>query len=939
VIAARLIGFSAHSVVLHAKYQGALKWDEVPMRPQPNGSGYQLLFAGLSDSLEYYVQADDAQSKRFVVRVKDLPAVKRLRVAVHYPASTGLKDAIDDPGGDIRAVEGSQAEVSVLTDKPLEHGLLVFENGSRIALGAGEGNWSRATLPIKKDGSYHIAALDNGEAVRVTDDYFIEAKKDEPPSVRILQPGRDPHVSPIEEVPVTVDVADDFGVHDVDLHYSVNGGAEQVRPLLKGKNVKEAQGKTLLSFEDFKLAPGDLVSFYATARDGEHTSRSDIVFAQAEPFDFKFRQSQQAGGGGGGEGDQSNNISERQKEIIAATWNQMKDGAKERGALEQNEQFLSSMENKLGEQAKALAERMGNRELAGANPEFEEFSKAMLKASDDMSKAVGQLGTGKWNDALPPEQQALQSLLHAESLFREIQVAFGQRGGGGMGASGQERELARLFDLELDTSKNQYETGQSATPPGQDQQKQIDDALQRLKELARRQQELAEQQHSQQQEFQQRWEQEQLRREAEQLRQQMQQLSQNSQGQSGQAQESAQSAQSSGQSQSGQQGGRAQSGRNRESMHQGMDALRRAEDEMRSAVSNHDSTAQRRAAGELAQAQSQLNDMLHQQAGNSVSDLAEKAKELAARQRDLGNRVKDLYGAGGINTLRPNQTAGGESAGAQEMPEMNGPDFAGRWRRRYLQSPGQPATGKEKALASEGERLSKQMEQLQQQMQQQAQRLGGEQPDATRKLRKALSDAEQQELAVRMQKNSDWLRGGYGSQVWPMEDSITAGTDQLTRGLQEAQQALNDGKSAAGSSEDAQMAQALAEVRSLREKLESQVRQSPQNGDGKPSIGGDVRPGDAIQNLNGLRSQLGRNDRQLNGYLIEAVGSLRQVNAQAGLLDARLSQDAIANLGRLELELARRLGQGNADARTGTPENAPENYRQAVADYFRMLSK
>ena len=118
-----------------------------------------------------------------------------------------------------------------------------------------------------------MAALDGSEAVRISDDYFIEAKKDEPPSVKIARPGRDPHVSPIEEVPVTVEAADDFGVQGLDLHYSVNGGPEQVVPLLKKKGAKEAKGETTLYLENFKLVPGDLVSFYATARDASKTSR------------------------------------------------------------------------------------------------------------------------------------------------------------------------------------------------------------------------------------------------------------------------------------------------------------------------------------------------------------------------------------------------------------------------------------------------------------------------------------------------------------------------------------------------------------------------------------------------------------------------------------------------------------------------------------------
>jgi hypothetical protein len=974
MISAQLIGFSSSHVVLHAKYQNSLKWEEIPMQGQRDGNGYQFLFAGLSDSLDYYVQAGDAQSKQFTVRVKDLPHVEHLRVGIHFPAGLGLKDAVQDPGGDIRAVEGSEANVSVLTNKPLDHGVLVFEDGSTAPLSAANENWAKATLAIKKDGTYHIAALDDGQTVRISDDYFIEAKKDEAPSVRILRPGGDPHLSPIEEMPVTVEAADDFGVKNVELHYSVNGGAEQVKSLAKGDS-KEVQRTTTFYLEDFKLAPGDLISFYATAKDGSHDSKSDIIFAQAEPFDFKFRQSQQAGGGGGGAGDQGSDISQRQKEIIAATWNQLKSGSSDAAALTQNARFLAGLEGKLGEQANALAQRMGNRELTANNPQFEEFSKSMQKASQEMSKATAELEPGKWTNALPPEQQALQSLLHAESIFRDIQVSFGQNSGGGGGANGQERELSRLLDLELDKSKNQYETEQ-ATQENSGQQQEIDAAMQRLKELAQRQQELAEQKPSQQQDFQQRWEQEQLRREAEQLRQQMQQLAQNSQSgspqssssQSGQQQSSSGGSSSSTRSgsQSQRQSGResAQMRRNAESMQQAMNSLRQAEEEMRSAVSNHDAAARQRAANELAQAQNILRDLARQQAGNGLSDLTAKARDLAANQKDLADRVKDLYGAKGVNTLQPNENGAGE--GGPQMPEMNGPGYAMGFRRpRYLPTPGRPASPEEKALAAQGERLADQMQQLQNQAQQQAQALSGEQPDAARKLSKALSDAEQQELAERMRKNSDWLRQGYGSQTWPMQDSITAGTEQLMRQMQQAEQALNNGKQGGGDSDD-KTSQALAQVRALREQLQAQSRQGGQQssgqssqsgqpgqqsgeamqrgsdsryGGGRPTIGGGANDQDMLRDLYALRSQFGRGDRQLNEYFDDAIGLLRHAPGQAGLLDARINQDAITSLGRLELELERRLGQQNKGARTVAPETAPDGYRDAVASYFRTLSK
>ncbi len=993
LISAQLMGFSAKNVVLHAKYSAALKWEELPMQTEPSGNGYQLLFPGLSDSLEYWVQAGDAQSKHFTIAVKDLPGVKRVRVAVHYPSNIGLEDVVDDPGGDIRAVEGSRADVSVLTDKPLEHGVLVLENGKRVPLTATEGNWLKATLPITKDGSYHVAALDEGDAVRITDDYFIEAKKDEAPSVRIVKPGRDPHVSPIEEVPITVEAADDFGVKSLELHYSVNGGPDQTLPLAKGKSGKEAQGKTTLSFEDFKVAPGDLVSFYATARDATHTSRSDIVMAQAEAFDYKFRQSQQSGGGGGGggAGDQGNKISERQKEIIAATWNQLKDGGKDKAALAENARFLSDLQGKLGEQAKALAERMASRELQGTSPEFEQFSKSMQEASADMGKAVDQLKPAKWNDALGPEQKALQSLLRAESIFRDIQVAFGkQQGGGGSGSSGQEGELARLFDLELDTQKNQYETGQSASPAGGEaQQKSLDEAMQRLKDLAKRQQELAEQQHSAQQQFQQRWEEEQLRREAEQLRQQLQQLAQNQQGQQGSPSSSQSSSSSSSQGQSSsssqgssssrQSGQAGQSGQSQQSMRQAMESLRRAEDEMRNAVGSKDTTAQQRAASQLAAAEKALNDRMHQQSGDALSGLAQKAEQLAHDQKELADRVKDMYGAKGVNTARA-EGQPGQDGGKPVMPEMSGPGYqGGYYRRRYFPEPERNATAKEKSLAAENDRLSEQMNQLQKEMQQQAQGMSGEQPEAARKLRKALSEAEQEELAVRMQKNGDWLRRGYGSQMWPMEDSVTAGTERLRQQVQEAQQTAANGKQGADAAGDDKMAQALAQVRSLREQLQRQSGRpgseqgsqqgsqpgqagaqspgqgtsesaqggqpgqrggySPQGGGQQTFGGGAGQTQDAAQALSVLRSQVGRGDRQLNNSFNDAIGYLRHAPGQSGLLDARINEDAVTSLERLELELMRRAGQQQAGARTGAPEAAPEQYRDALAEYFRTLSK
>ncbi len=951
-ITAQLIGFSTRRVLLHARYGGSARWEETAMQPAADSDNYQFVFPAVSDAVEYYVQADSAQSKHFKISVKDLPAVKRLRVLLRYPSGLGLADVSQDPGGDIRAVQGSRAEVSVLTDRRLEHGVLVLDNGQKIELADGDGNWKKTEIPITKDGSYHVAAIDGGETIRISEDYFIEAKKDEAPSVRIVRPGHDPRVSPIEEVPVAVEAADDFGVKSLELHYSINGGDEQVARF-KSKGGKDEQGHTTLYLENFKLAPGDVISMYGTASDANQTTRSDILFAQAEAFDYKFSQSQQSGGmGGGGAMDDNTNISERQKQIIAATFNELRGESKSKSSLQEQARFLSDTEGKLGAQAKTLAERMGNRELSQANPEFEKFSKLMTFASSEMGEAVGQLQPAKWKDALVPEQKALQSLLRAEAIFRDIQVAFGQQGGGS-GGSGAQRELARMFDLELDTSKNQYETGQQQNEMASQQQKAIDAAFERLQMLARRQQELA-QQHSQQQPAEQRWQEEQLRREAEELRRQMEQLASNSQNGQQQSQSQNGSQSSSGSSQSGRQGSEGRQGKQQgnevsQAMRQASDALRQAEDEMRNAVGNGDAAAQQRAAGQLAEAQRQLSAALHRSAGNSLSDLSQQADSLAQQQRDVASRMKQMYrqqaGANGTNEL---SSILGESG---EMPEMNDPDnprFGYGYRRRNWQQELRPTyrpSEEEKALAGDKEKLARQLEELQRGMEQQQENLQSTAPNAANKVRRALSDAEQKELALRMQKNAQWIREGYGDKNLAMEDNVTAGVDQLSRDLRSAQQALaSDQENGQGNQND-KTAQALAQVRQLREMLERAQQgknggqQSGQQAGAQAQVGSQ---GQGSQQQGGSPSQSGS---QAQAGSQQQGGSQPQAGSQAqaggpggGTTEGTLSRGyAEGGIDRRDLQEA--IGQLSAlRGQISGQDRALGNYFGGTLGYLRDLN-
>ena len=249
----------------------------------------------------------------------------------------------------------------------------------------------------------------------------------------IARPGGDYRASPIEEVTVAVKAQDEFGLKDLDLHYSVNGGPEKTVRLLKQPGDKQASGSSVLALEDFKLVPGDLVSVYATAKDARAESHTDMLFIQVDPFEREFSQSQQAGGGGGGGGgggqrDDPSEISRREKEIdrrdVQAAERQ--EGDREAGGRDREVPLRGA-----GHAAQPVA--VARRPARGARADAREQGVQRVSAGDDRG--------GRGDDArprrssssrsgrtrFPSEQKALQHLLRAEATFRQIEVAFGAR--------------------------------------------------------------------------------------------------------------------------------------------------------------------------------------------------------------------------------------------------------------------------------------------------------------------------------------------------------------------------------------------------------------------------------------------------------------------------------------------------------------------------------
>lgn len=520
VVRATPWGFEPGAMRLHAAFASGPGWERADMSAAGEDASEFVLVA-VTEPVEYYVSAGSLNSERFRVDVADLPVVETLALDVTWPTWTGVATRRQFEG-DVAGVEGTRVAIEATADLPFAGAHLVRDGVAQPM--EVEGRVGAAGFEIDRAGAWHLAVLHEGALVRVTEEFAIDLAVDTPPEVEFAFPGRDRSVTSIEELALRFRARDDFGVEGLALEYSVNGGPSIRRELLDERDT-DVTGGALLMFEDLTtpedeapraLRPGDVVSFFAEARDREQATRSALYFADVRPFDRRYRERQSQGGGGGG--GQGIDIAARQRDIVSATWNLMLErdrGERSGKELEDRTDVLALLQERLMEQIDTLIARSEGRGLS-ASAEIDVFVTELARAREFMTPAAERLAEHALDEALPLEQKALQHALAAEAGLREMNVSLASESAGSGG--GMDRSLSELIDLEMDPERNRYEMPRA---PGGSEGAAADDAeWERLAELARRQEALARSGGDQQMPVS-RWRQERLRREVEEMRQRL----------------------------------------------------------------------------------------------------------------------------------------------------------------------------------------------------------------------------------------------------------------------------------------------------------------------------------------------------------------------------------------------------------------------------------
>lgn len=803
-IRAAVEGVRVENAQVFVRFADQQQWEGAPMRADADGEFDFKLYA-VRGPLTYYIDADGLRSAEHSIAVVDLPRIEKVRLTYKYPEWTGLDPLTDEESRDISAVAGTDVKVEVFADAPLDAPALIVDGQSQEL--KNEDGASVGNIAVSDPGKYQIGARVADEFVALSDEYNIEIVADEKPTIQIRKPGRDWRATSIEEVPVHVRAEDDFKLRDVTLHYSVNGGAWQKMPV--GGGARRSENESLLSMEqlgeqateEHRLSPGDLVSYYAVARDRKQAVQTDLFMVQVQPFERSFKQAQSgAGSAGGGMGDEQGAISERQREILLATWNLQRNderNTRSRQQLEDSARMLSEFQSTLSQQARTLAQRTRARMDVDSDERVKTFVESLERAAGLMEPAAGHLSAFRLQEAVTPEQQALQQLLRAESAFREVQVSMQQESGGE--GSQAARNFEEMFELEMDVEKSQYESESQLSQ--QNSQQEMSDAIRKLKELAERQEKLAQEQRMAQATPEQRWQQEQLRREAEDLRRRLDELKRQQS-----SQQSGSSRQASNNQQGGQQGsssgGQSRSGENEQEqkqIEQALESVNQALDNMKAANNpsggaSNSSQSARDASKNLRQALRDIDQPDNSRLDEALETFADRSGTLLEDQRQIEDELHKALSAGNGLSQR---------SGSRGLSQ-----------------------GNIRELVESKQRMASDLSQLQDDMRNAVHEHRGKTPKTTQRLSEIVRDIEGSDVMYRLNRSAAEIYYGRARDAAPREGLITDALQTLEQDLREA--AVQAASERSQQRDSATTEDLLAQVAELRRAVQSAQRAGSQ---------------------------------------------------------------------------------------------------------------
>ncbi|MFO0918084.1 MAG: hypothetical protein U0872_07195 [Planctomycetaceae bacterium] len=447
----------------------------------------------------YQLEMDGVVSPEFRVTVYDLPALLHSSLTVSPPSYTEREPLELESALSATVIEGSQVALTCDLNKlDVQAELRDAEDGTVVPLISDveqprryRANW----LPDRsRKWQLHLTDGD-GRKNRDPEEFVIDVVPNRRPELKLVFPGQDQRISPLQELTLEARVSDDFGILAAGVLVDLAGREQETFPITSALPAGEMHPlEYALGLEGSGVEPGEVVaySFFADdyGPDGNvRRTLSELFFLEVRPFEESFRQMEAAGGQSGMEGASGaqnqtlDKLIDLQKQIVTATWNlQRRDPDLQRQQELDAVETLNDSQKEAREQFSKVSESLG-----GAAPQ--ERIEAVAEAMETTIVEFTTVQESKTADRLAAAGKAAQAAFQGLTRLRpkDHRIMQGGQAGGGAGGGGSMSQQ-QLQQLELNDQANRYETEKQAREPGDSSaQKESLAILNRLKELAQRQ--------------------------------------------------------------------------------------------------------------------------------------------------------------------------------------------------------------------------------------------------------------------------------------------------------------------------------------------------------------------------------------------------------------------------------------------------------------------
>ncbi|MBO4513857.1 MAG: hypothetical protein J5746_13955, partial [Victivallales bacterium] len=360
--------------------KGNIIWNgnTAPLNKDANGKIF-FTFYDVTEDFEFRIETPRLRSKSYKVRVYEPPSCQALKIIAQPPAYTGLPKIELNEAGKVQLLEGGTLAAAIQAEPQIQ-GSLHLPGNKAQPMDVAEGEWhSTGQCTVTESGICRIELKDRQGHSRELP-FELEITKDLPPEITLLEPGGDAFVKPGQELRISANVADDFGLVSAKLEYSVSGGEHKVLELPAPQGKREWDLSTLWKLEELKLKEGNILACQLLAVDNKepqhNVARSTLFFITVRPDENKAEA----------EGQDGNNQKEvsvsdlvaEAKRLLRLTWDLLPSGKDD--DIRQLSQHLATLENETKSRQEQLAAMAGGN-LGQMGQLFEQAVSALHTAS------------------------------------------------------------------------------------------------------------------------------------------------------------------------------------------------------------------------------------------------------------------------------------------------------------------------------------------------------------------------------------------------------------------------------------------------------------------------------------------------------------------------------------------------------------------------------